>query len=794
MRTKLGTLFFSLFIVLFNISSTANEVEIISDNIKIIENGNIIKSTNSKAIIKKKKLTLQSLVSVYDKKKQEIYLEDDVIFFDKIEDLKIVAPKARYNEKNDILRTIGETRIYYDGKYEILSKNMFYNRKSQEIYSNFETTINDQLGNVYNIEEKFKFDLLNNVISSKKLSVIDDKNNIYYFENSKVDLNNKEIAGRHLKIDFRDDYFGNSKNDPLLKGKSATFTENETKIYKSVFSTCNTENKSCPGWEIETEQFTHDKINKTFNYKNSWLKMFDQEIFYLPFFSHPDPTIKRKSGFLSPTYANSSNYGTWVNIPYFGAIDIDKDFTFKPRIYFDDKFILQSEYRQAFENSNFIADVSYNNDGKNTNSHFFAKNSGVFKNGNTYDFQYQSVTNDEYLKLHNLSNSSDIISNESELKSKFYIENQIDDNTIFTNEFIVYENLSVKDSDRFQYVLPSFDFKKKIETENSYKGNFYVNTYGYQQKYNTNNYQAAITNDFLFNSDNYISKKGMNSNYQFLIKQDSSFTSTPIDDEDDVDLYQSLLIKTEYPLIKKVDGFSDYLKPIVAFKFSPNNSKDISGKNLRLSYDNIFSFNRIRESHNIEEGRSISFGIEYSRDSKNKSNLFTLGLANSISDKKNNNLPSKSKLDQTRSDIVGKLNFNPTNILDIDYNFSYDRDLKHSNYQSITTSLNFDIVETEFNYLSKDNEIGNAESISNTTSLKINEENILKFNTTKNLKTDFTEFYNLKYQYETDCLVASIEFNKEFYEDGSILPDKSLLFYLRYIPFVELRPESTNFK
>ena len=68
---------------MFNISSTANEVEIISDNIKIIENGNIIKSTNSKAIIK---LTLQSLFP-YDKKKQEIYLEGDVIF-DKIEDLK----------------------------------------------------------------------------------------------------------------------------------------------------------------------------------------------------------------------------------------------------------------------------------------------------------------------------------------------------------------------------------------------------------------------------------------------------------------------------------------------------------------------------------------------------------------------------------------------------------------------------------------------------------------------------------------------------------------------------------
>ncbi len=162
--------------------------------------------------------------------------------------------------------------------------------------------------------------------------------------------------------------------------------------------------------------------------------------------------------------------------------------------------------------------------------------------------------------------------------------------------------------------------------------------------------------------------------------------------------------------------------------------------------------------------------------------------------KKNNNLPIKSKLNQTRSDIVGKLSFSPSNNLDLNYNFSYDRDFEYSNYQSISTILNFDILKSEFNYMSQDNEIGNAETISNNTSIKLNDENILSFNTTKNLKTDFTEYYKLSYKYETDCLIASVEYNKKFYKDGNILPDKSLLFYLRFIPFAELRPETTTFK
>ena len=77
-----------------------------------------------------------------------------------------------------------------------------------------------------------------------------------------------------------------------------------------------------------------------------------------------------------------------------------------------------------------------------------------------------------------------------------------------------------------------------------------------------------ITNDFLFNSNNFISTNGIKSNYQFLIKQDNSFTSTPIDDIDTNDLYQTILFKSELPLIKKTDKFNTYLKPILVTRLA----------------------------------------------------------------------------------------------------------------------------------------------------------------------------------------------------------------------------------
>ena len=111
---------------------------------------------------------------------------------------------------------------------------------------------------------------------------------------------------------------------------------------------------------------------------------------------------------------------------------------------------------------------------------------------------------------------------------------------------------------------------------------------------------------------------------------------------------------------------------------------------------------------------------------------------------------------------MGRINFNFNEVLDLNYNFSYDRDFKHSNYQSISAGLEFSNFSTSFNYLSEDNLLGDTETINNTTNIYLNNENSLKFTSTKNLKTDFTEYYNLNYEYKTDCLIASVEYKKKF--------------------------------
>ena len=186
-------------------------------------------------------------------------------------------------------------------------------------------------------------------------------------------------------------------------------------------------------------------------------------------------------------------------------------------------------------------------------------------------------------------------------------------------------------------------------------------------------------------------------------------------------------------------------------------------------------------------GDSLTIGIEYEKQNLSNDKVLGLNLGNVINDKKNNNLPIKSRLDQTRSDIVGSAFYNLNKNLEISYNFSYDRDLEYSNYNSLTANISVNNFVTKFDYITEDNDFGDNEVISNETTINFTEEHSFSLSATKDLEEDFTQFYNLNYIYETDCLSASLEYKKKFYNDGSLKPDESLMFLIRFIPFAEVR-------
>ena len=790
-RLKIIITFMTIFI---NTNVGANTILFDSKNIQLKNNGNIIYATKGVAKIPDENIIIEGDSAIYYKLDSELIITGNVKFFDNLNNIYIESDQAIYNQISNTILTRDKTFIEIENKYTINSKDVLYDRNLMVILSELNTTVYDNINNIYNFREGFVFDTFKEIISSKTTNIIDKDNNSYTFEKAKINLVSKELVGKEIRVDFIDNFFGNENNDPLLKGRSATSNTDNTIIQKAVFSTCNIENKNCRGWELQSEEFIHNKIEKLFEYKNSWFKVFDKKVFFLPYFNHPDPSVKRKSGFLTPVYSSSDNLGKAINIPYFYVLSNSKDMTINPRIYSDNDFILQSEYRQAFENSNLIADFSFNRDEKNTNTHTFIDISGDLNNKTSYDLEFQNVTNDNYLKIHDFDGIKDTNTlmsniNPSSLTSFFKLEKEIDDDTGISTSIRMYENLAVTNkNDKYQYIFPDFSFYKNIDLQEDYNGAFSFGSSGYQKLYDTNIYEAQLNNDFNFASYNKINN-GFVSNYNFFLKNFNTYSenSSVFENNADHELFSTFLINTEFPLRKKLNNSTNFLKPKIQFKLSPTNGKDISSDSVRLRYDNLFSSNRIGRTDMVEEGRSLTLGLEYEKQNLLNEKVFGLNIGNVIKDKKNRSMPSKAKLDQTRSDFVGNLFFAPSENINLEYNFSYDRDLTFSNYDSIKAQFGSNRVVTSFDYIAENNEIGDSETISNETLVKFNNEHSIQFNTTKDLKEDFTGNYRLSYEYETDCLFATFQYEKKFFRDGNLVPDESLLFLIKFIPFTELR-------
>ena len=765
----------------------SQEIKFKAEKMEVGENGKLIIGYNSNTDIPEDNINIFSKKVEYNKNNSLVIFTDNVFFYDKKNNIIIEGDKIIYEKNKNLIFSEGPTKYNIDDKYDIKSENTYFDRSKKIIFGDKEAIIEDKEKNIFKLKEKYKILINEDIIKSKKSLILDKNDNKYIFEDLVLNLQTNEILGKEIKVEFKDTYFGNENNDPILKGRSSYSNEQELKVYKAVFSTCNTQDKECRGWEVNSDEFRHDKEKKIFEYRNSWLKLFDYKVLFTPYFNHPDPSVKRKSGFLTPYYGTSDSLGTQLNFPYFKVIDIDKDITFNPRYYADKSFLLQNEYRQALKNSNILSDFSFLIGEAGTKGHLFYNQIGEINNNTDFELNIQNVKGDNYLKTHKLKDNSLIIKDDSVLVSNLDLNWQFIDSNLFTS-FKIYEDLSRNYHDRYQYVLPDFNFTKNIVIPDSYNGKFNFNSYGYNKLYNTNVTESVLTNDFLFSSNEYVNYKGIASNFNLLLKNsnDHSNNSTNFQDNLNYNLFGLLKYDASFPLQKRMENYTHFLKPLISFRYSPNGNSDLSEKDLYLNYNNAFGINRISESSQVEGGESVNLGLEFKRKDSNGLDIIDLKLANIIKIDEDYRMPDKSKLNKKRSDIFGEINYNFSNKMNLGYYFSYDKDLKYSNRDELSFDLNANNFLTNISYYSVHNDLPNVETIKNSNKFYYDNENSLGFEVSKDLSNNFTQYYNLMYSHETDCISFNLNYNKSFYRDGILEPTKSLSFLIKIIPFTEL--------
>ncbi|HJO77175.1 MAG TPA: hypothetical protein QF874_00855 [Pelagibacteraceae bacterium] len=790
-------IFFSLIQI-----SAADEFDITALNIKLFKDSKKIIAKGNVLIVGLDGITIEAESATYDKKKNIIDAKKSVKITNTKTNDVLTSDNIQYSKNKEEILAEGNVFFKDSSGVTIKTEIASYDNKNQLVKSNQSTKINDGLGNSI-LLDMFSYSTKNKSLRSKGYIEMTDKyENKYYFDDIFVDVKEKRMAGSNLKLKFKKDTFGNIENDPRLAGNSAIITENKSYIEGGVFTTCKKKGDKCPPWKLEAKKVIHDKEKQKISYENAKLYLYDYPVFYAPIFFHPDPTVKRQSGFLTPAVTNSTLLGYGVNLPYYFALAENKDATLNPKIYAEENPVIQTEYRHVTKNSYSMLDASFNQGYKKTSNkktsgsrnHIFAR-SDIDLDIEAFDesklvINFQKASNNTYLKVHDIT---------SKLKTSNTVMHSSMDMSFLKNDASmdidlgVYEDLSKAD-ERYEFILPNYNYKNKLFISEQ-QGMLNFQSRGFYKIFETNKKQTKLVNDFFWNSNDYISNSGIvtkiegnlkNSNYR------AENTTGHKNDKNNIELMGAVSILSSLPLEKQSENYNKTLTPKLMLRTAPGHMRNMSSSNLKLDMSNLYSLNKLADIDVIETGTSLTLGTDYSYKDKNDFEKFNLSVGQVFNYDDNLDMPRKSTLNEKTSELVGSLNYNLNEFSKFGYKFSLDNNYSTLNYNEISGIFKINKLVTNFEYLEENNHIGNSHYINAGLALELNESNSLKFKTRENFTTNATEFYNISYQYENDCLRAAIEYNKNFYSDNDLEPSENLMFTLTIIPFGKLSSPITT--
>jgi LPS-assembly protein len=723
----------------------ADEITYLKSEEKIFTNGNS-KAENENNIITADSLEYDKINNLFKAKKNAV-IED----FEK--NSLIYADEITYLKSEEKIFTNGKTKALIEDKYTFYSENVSYLREIGELSSQKKSTAIDDNENIYELAN-FLYDIENEILKGKKVNVLakvgDNKIDKYFFSEAFFNFKDKSHSAKITKIKTHKEIFDNENQDPRIYGSSSFSDENKTVIKNGIFTSCKI-NDDCPPWSIKAETITHDKIKQDMIYENAILKIYDFPVLYFPKFYHPDPTVKRRSGFLRPLFNNSETLGSSLYVPYFKTLGNNKDLTFKTTLFEklknfkkakNEKYIFQTEFRKKEKDSYLIADLgllrNYKSsaDAKTKNAnHFFLNYVKDFDNRKYLDSRFetniQRVNNKTYLKVfqNNIYNSPVLPNSKGSVFSnvKYYRDYE---NQYFLTGIEVYEDLGARSSDKYQYTLPYYNFSKNLDSENienNLHGYVTFSSGGSNTLAKTNNLRTTISNNFSYTSKDLISDLGIKNNFNLYLKNLNSVAKNDGIYTSDLQIDGKSIMEyiTSFPLLKSKSTHVETLTPKVSFRVNPgNNMNDHNGSSSIINASNAFDINRLGIGNDFESGKSITLGLDYKFDLLEnitldeediKDKYIEFKLSTVLRDEFESNIPNTSTINRKTSNLFGSINNQLFDNVNFSYDFSLDNDFKTIDSNTISTEISVNNFVTTFNYIEQRNELGNVHILSNTT-------------------------------------------------------------------------------
>ncbi len=567
------------------------------------------------------------------------------------DEVKFSSDNIEVDEKNKIVTASGNVVIINDSR-KINADKVTYNQNSDKAIALGNVVITEKDGSIYETDKAILTNEFKSVIAIPLFGKLVDKSNV--------------TANKFDKNDFGESFF-----------REGTYTACE----------CDLKKDETPIWRLESKLIKHDPKTQTVYLKHPVMKIFSLPVYYLPYLSFPDWTIKRRSGFLTPVYGYSKQNRFHMKIPYYFAPENDPtwDMTFTSHQNGKTGHADQLNIRKEYEKTTLEANIFNGNldTNKSNGDNVFGVNlkaSSNLKNNWTMNLGAKYADQETFMRRYGFDEDS---------KYKSYLElEKIKENSLSFIEIYNIQNLDEKSSNNEPVLAPSishhiFNSNKKYNYDIKFNAHSIYNDESYDIKrwsgFGKINKKLNFTNITLEADANI----GLD---LYSIQGRPSTDSNENRYIDRISSGFSVAASNQYGFI--TDKATIIIEPKIQFSsvFSSDRTDEVPNRDsaeFRLDQANLFLNNQFQGRDNIQKNDRINLGITSLAMTENLGDInFFIGQSQKVSGTQKNVIIAN---DHRQSHIINSIDWNPSEM----YKFSWFSLYNHHNFKSDTSDFNF---------------------------------------------------------------------------------------------------------
>lgn len=446
---------------------------------------------------------------------------------------------------------------------------------------------------------------------------------------------------------------------------------NRTIMKKAVYTTCALCEKDptrAPLWQVKGQEVEHNEAEQEIKYRDAVMEFFGIPVLYTPYFSHPDPTVNRRSGFLPPKIISNTYFDQAVQIPYFYTIDDYTDLTVTPQYSRRQGPWLGADYRQRMMRGEVQVDGSITDEDVSGDTRGHIRANAAFRASDdvTYGANILRSSDDTYMNRYTIQDRP----SGNTLVSRVYAQALNNRHFASVNAFAFQNQLTRVRNATVPLAVPVMDYSAIFEP-GDYGGRWALdaNMASLMRTQGTDMQRLSTTVSW---SQPYYAPSGEVITATALVRADgywadsineSLVPGSAGDSATTGRVLPAVALDWRYPFIRDEGRMRQLVEPIVMGVLTPyggNRSNIPNEDSVSFEFDetNLFSLSRFPGYDRWDGGPKLNYGLRTAAYGENGGHVELL-VGQSLRPKTDDTFTEASGLRDQFSDYVGRLTVSP---------------------------------------------------------------------------------------------------------------------------------------